>query len=124
MSADSWNPQQYDKFKAERSQPFYDLMALLQPIPQAKIVDLGCGTGELTAELHRKMQAKSTLGLDSSEGMLTKASAFKTLGLTFQKGDLQKWHVLGSKEDVIEWVKGTLLTSFQSRLSEPDYQNF
>src|SRR5438132_11146748 len=37
------------------------------------VADLGCGTGELTAELHRKLQARETLGIDSSPAMLAKA---------------------------------------------------
>ena len=33
-------------------------------------------------------------------------------------------HVLESREGVVEWVKGTLLTYYQSRLSESRYQSF
>ena len=49
---DAWDPQQYDRFKAERSAPFHDLVALVEPpAPGARLADLGCGTGELTATL-------------------------------------------------------------------------
>lgn len=33
-------------------------------------------------------------------------------------------HVLDTREGVIEWVKGTLLTRFKSQLNETDYQEF
>ncbi len=92
MSTDAWNPKQYDKFKAERSQPFFDLMALLQPSDQGQIIDLGCGTGELTAELHSHLKSKNTLGMDSSEEMLKKATAFTTQGLDFRKDNIETWN--------------------------------
>lgn len=88
MKTDVWNPQQYEKFKDERSQPFFDLMDLLQPIPNAEVIDFGCGTGELTARLHRKIKAKQTLGMDSSDEMLKKAGAIYVDGLLFKSGDI------------------------------------
>jgi trans-aconitate 2-methyltransferase len=51
-------------------------------------VDLGCGTGELTAILHDRLAATSTLGLDSSDAMLAKCQAHSRPGLRFEKGDL------------------------------------
>src|SRR5258707_590643 len=52
-----WDPDQYERFKAERARPFWDLVALVQPCPGGRVVDLGCGTGELTKELHRFLGA-------------------------------------------------------------------
>jgi trans-aconitate 2-methyltransferase len=89
MSRDTWNPQQYDRFRQERSQPFYDLMALVRPRPHMRVVDLGCGTGELTRELHHHLQARETLGLDSSEAMLRQSAALAGDGLQFQHGDIE-----------------------------------
>ncbi|MNJ99786.1 Trans-aconitate 2-methyltransferase [compost metagenome] len=100
MAQDSWNPQQYEKFKYERAQPFYDLMNLLEPTPHAQVIDLGCGTGELTAELHRFLDATKTTGMDSSEKMLEKAQAFADKDIHFIKGDIQTWDV-STEYDVI-----------------------
>jgi trans-aconitate 2-methyltransferase len=50
----TWDPTQYEKFKRERSQPFFDLLAQLGDISPKTVVDLGCGTGELTGELAKK----------------------------------------------------------------------
>ena len=47
----AWNPEVYNQFKSERSAPFYDLLAMLKMKPGMQIIDLGCGTGELTAKL-------------------------------------------------------------------------
>ena len=46
-----WVPDQYNRFRQERMQPFEALVALIEPSPDMRIVDLGCGTGELTAQL-------------------------------------------------------------------------
>ena len=40
-----------------------------------RVIDLGCGSGELTAWLHRGLEEASTLGIDSSEAMLGRARA-------------------------------------------------
>jgi trans-aconitate 2-methyltransferase len=41
----TWDPDQYHRFADERSQPFHDLLDLLQPRNMARAVDLGCGSG-------------------------------------------------------------------------------
>jgi len=53
-----------------------------------RAVDLGCGTGETTAELHQTLSAGETLGLDSSPAMLEKCRAVAGGGLRFQLGDI------------------------------------
>ena len=84
-----WNPDQYDKFKAERQQPFHDLAALVEHRPRMRVVDLGCGTGELTRALHEQLQAEETLGIDSSETMLLKSASFGSEMLRFERGDIE-----------------------------------
>ena len=87
-SPDAWRPAQYDRYAAERRQPFFDLLALLSRAPRGRVVDLGCGTGELTALLHERTAARETLGLDSSPAMLAKSAAFARPGLTFATRDI------------------------------------
>jgi len=91
-TADTWNPDQYRRFQAERDQPFLDLLALLEPIvrPGARVVDLGCGDGRLTALAHEHLGAASTLGIDSSAAML--AAAPTAAGLGFEQGDIGGWN--------------------------------
>jgi len=90
---DAWNPEQYQRFAAERRQPFDDLKAQCLPVAGGRIVDLGCGTGELTAELHRDLRAAETVGVDLSEAMLEGAArwASEVPGLRFELGDIAGW---------------------------------
>jgi trans-aconitate 2-methyltransferase len=88
MSQDVWKPELYARFRAERSRPFYDLLAMVRPRPGMRVVDLGCGTGELTADAHKRLGARSTLGIDSSPAMLEKAAPLAGDGLSFALGDI------------------------------------
>jgi trans-aconitate 2-methyltransferase len=85
----SWDPTQYERFKDERSQPFRDLAALIERRPRMRVVDLGCGTGELTRELHEHLDADETIGIDSSESMLRKAKP--TGALRFEIGNIEQF---------------------------------
>ncbi len=89
--ADPWNPEQYHRFQRERSQPFFDLLALVEPSTAPRVADLGCGTGELTAEAHATLGARETVGVDSSPAMLAEATKLDVDGLTFQEGDLTQF---------------------------------
>jgi trans-aconitate 2-methyltransferase len=82
-----WNPDQYHKFQAERSAPFFDLFALVDVRPNLKVADLGCGSGELTRQLADRLPNSQVTGLDNSPEMLDKAASFARPGLVFQLGD-------------------------------------
>jgi len=82
-----WNPDQYHKFQAQRAAPFYDLLALVDVRPNLKVVDLGCGTGELTRQLADKLPNSKVTGLDASAEMLEKAASFSTPNLIFEQGN-------------------------------------
>lgn len=108
MVASPWDPAQYNRFTAEREQPFWDLVELLAPVPSARVVDLGCGDGRLTASMHERLGASRTLGIDSSESMLAGAATHAGNGLDFQRGDISTWQ--GTHFDVVfsnaalQWV--------------------
>jgi len=82
-----WDPRQYHKFQAERSAPFFDLLSLVEIRPHLKVVDLGCGTGELTRHLADALPDSDVTGIDSSEQMLEKAAAHANPTLHFEQGD-------------------------------------
>jgi trans-aconitate 2-methyltransferase len=88
---DRWDPVQYNRFAAEREQPFWDLAALVEPVERPVVVDLGCGDGRLTAGLHEMLGARHTLGIDSSAAMIAAAPAQPAEGLEFALGDLAAW---------------------------------
>lgn len=85
-----WNPGQYEKFKSERSQPFFDLSDLVRSKNPERVIDLGCGTGELTKILHEKIGAASTVGIDSSAEMLAKAPR-DVPGLAFERRGIEEF---------------------------------
>lgn len=92
----AWDPEQYARFRDERAQPFHDLLALVRPRPEMRVVDLGCGPGELTKILHEQLGAQATLGIDSSPEMLAKAEAHAGEGLRFELGDIGAFAADGS----------------------------
>jgi trans-aconitate 2-methyltransferase len=89
--SDAWSPEQYHRFRDQRSAPFQDLLALIQPIPSGRAVDLGCGSGELTALMADRTCASDVVGIDSSTAMLAEAAAHERPGLHFTDGDLAAW---------------------------------
>ena len=98
-AADSWDPTQYRRFEAERDQPFQELLALVESVPEGAVVDLGCGDGRLTALAHRALAAGTTVGVDSSPAML--AAAVSGEGLTFERGDIGTWEAPASYDVVL-----------------------
>lgn len=88
---DVWNPSTYHLFADERARPFHDLLALVEPGPLRSGVDLGCGSGELTALAAKRLGITDAVGIDSSERMLREAAAHEGPGLRFQRGDIATW---------------------------------
>jgi trans-aconitate 2-methyltransferase len=95
-ATDSWDPTQYNRFAAEREQPFWDLAALLRrdgSTARPHLSDLGCGDGRLTAALGRHLDAGSVLGVDSSPAMIEAAAphADPDRSLRFALCDIATW---------------------------------
>lgn len=55
--------------------------------PNLRVVDLGCGTGELTRKLADALPNSHVTGLDSSPQMLERAASFSSPNLIFVQGD-------------------------------------
>lgn len=91
MSTDAWSPTQYEKFRAERMQPFDDLIRLIRPREHMRVIDLGCGTGELTVQLASTLQAATVLGIDSSASMLERATERQDERVRFERADIREW---------------------------------
>ncbi|MFK7825625.1 MAG: methyltransferase domain-containing protein [Oligoflexales bacterium] len=71
--ADAWNPKQYHLYKNSRNQPALDLMNTLPKDDVLKIVDLGCGPGNVTQQLKARYPNSHVLGIDNSSPMLAQA---------------------------------------------------
>jgi trans-aconitate 2-methyltransferase len=91
-----WNPEQYLRFRGERAQPFFDLLALVRPRPGMRVVDLGCGTGELTRDLHQALRARQTVGIDNSPAMLAQSAPYAGDGLSFVAEDIAAFPAPGA----------------------------
>lgn len=107
----AWNAATYNKFKTERAAPFYDLLALVAVRPDLTVVDLGCGTGELTRELAEALPGAQVLGINSSPEMLRGADAFAGERVSFrqrtieeQAADPATWDVIFSNA-ALQWAE-------------------
>jgi trans-aconitate 2-methyltransferase len=98
-----WDVSQYEQFVSERARPFTDLIGQI-PLSRFRnatsVVDLGCGTGELTASLLLRSRHAHILGIDSSREMLAKAEKVnqhdwelrETTGkVEFRLSDIAEW---------------------------------
>jgi len=84
------DPDQYARFADQRSRPFFSLLERVPAdLPLSKIVDLGCGSGELTDFIARRWPDAQVIGLDNSPQMLSRAEPFEMPGrLEFVSGDI------------------------------------
>ncbi|MGY1774633.1 trans-aconitate 2-methyltransferase [Geodermatophilus sp. SYSU D00804] len=111
MSA-AWDPAVYLRHAGERARPFTDLVARVAAHGPREVVDLGCGTGELTASLARRWPGARVTGVDSSPEMLAAAAAHAVPGrVRFVPGDVRDWRPDGPVDVVVtnavlHWVPG------------------
>jgi trans-aconitate 2-methyltransferase len=84
-----WDPNQYAAFGAERARPFFELLGRIPDRPYRRIVDLGCGPGELTRVLADRWPQAEVIGLDNSAEMLADSDKYAIPGrLRFELGDI------------------------------------
>src|SRR4051812_2067232 len=88
---DPWDPSTYELFRGHRDQPFFDLLGLVRGRALGSVLDLGCGTGRLTAELSSRVGAKRMVGVDNSASMLAAAEEFRSPSLTFESADISAY---------------------------------
>jgi trans-aconitate 2-methyltransferase len=87
-----WNPAQYERFRDERKRPFFELLARVDATAPAQVVDLGCGTGDLTLVLAERWPSARVTGVDSSEAMVAEASRRPAPDqVRFELADLAGW---------------------------------
>jgi trans-aconitate 2-methyltransferase len=85
-----WNAEQYLKFGDERTQPVRDLIARLLLANPRRIIDVGCGPGNSTAELRKRWAGSRIVGLDSSPEMIERARQTYSDG-EWNVGDASRW---------------------------------
>ena len=85
-----WDPRQYLRFAGERVRPALDLLARVPLERPARVVDLGCGAGNVTAILKQRFPEADVLGVDGSTAML-KAARTSARGCRFERSDVAAW---------------------------------
>jgi trans-aconitate 2-methyltransferase len=73
MNQQQWDPALYDQKHAFVTAYGQDLLALLNPLAGELILDLGCGTGHLTAQIAQT--GARVIGLDNAPQMIATARA-------------------------------------------------
>jgi trans-aconitate 2-methyltransferase len=108
-----WDPERYLTYADERARPFHDLLARVGEPAPSRVVDLGCGPGNLTGVLAQRWPDADVLGLDSSPEMVERARATRPAAVRFEVADLRSWDpadpvdVLLSNA-TLQWVPGHL----------------
>lgn len=86
----TWDPAQYLRWSDHRVRPAVDLIQRV-PLPRpAHIVDLGCGTGNVTALLRRVWPEARVTGVDGSAAMLERARA-SDAGVDWHQAEIGAW---------------------------------
>lgn len=105
-----WDPAQYGLFGDHRSRPFFELVGRIPAEDPEHVVDLGCGSGELTATLAGRWPGARIEGIDSSPEMIAAARAHEDgERVRFAVGDVARWRprrpvdVIVSNA-VLQWV--------------------
>ena len=120
-----WNPDQYERFREARRRPFFELLARVAHPGARRIVDLGCGTGDLTRALAERWPDAQVLGVDSSQAMVERARTQALPGrLHFALADLAQWTAdapvdLLVSNAALHWLPqhGSLLTRLARQLA-------
>src|ERR1700712_5606687 len=103
-----WDPSQYARYSGERDRPFFDLVTQVGAERPSRVVDLGCGSGELTATLAQRWPSATVLGLDNSPEMIQQSSADGRL--SFALADAAEFSAAGVdvlvSNALLQWVPG------------------
>ena len=95
----AWDPKIYLAFGGERTRAAAELLARVDYDAPARVVDLGCGPGNSTAQLAARWPQADIEGIDSSPEMLMEA---RTSGIEarWTQADINSW-AAPSRLDVI-----------------------
>lgn len=107
MTAQDWDSDRYDSDHEFVYEYGGDVLDLLGPQPDERILDLGCGTGHLTAEIADR--ANSALGIDAASEMIEQARE-QYPSIDFRQADAREVEVSGFdavfSNAVLHWIPG------------------
>ncbi|WP_309113019.1 trans-aconitate 2-methyltransferase [Saccharothrix sp.] len=103
-----WDPAEYLAFTDHRARPFHELVARIGAWSPRRVVDLGCGPGNLTVTLAERWSGAVVEALDSSPEMVAEARA---RGLDARVEDVAAWSPAPDTDVVVtnavlQWVPG------------------
>ncbi|MDV3125737.1 trans-aconitate 2-methyltransferase [Mycobacterium sp. 21AC1] len=101
-----WNPDTYLAFADHRGRPFFDLLSRVNTTGPRRVVDLGCGPGNLTEVLAQRWPEAALEAWDSSPEMV---EAARTRGVDAHAGVIEDWEPQPDTDVVIsnaalQWV--------------------
>ena len=107
----SWDPERYLVYADERGRPFVDLLARVGATAPARVVDLGCGPGGLTALLARRWPGADVLGVGLLAGDGRPGPGID--GIRVETGDVRGWRAAAPVDVLVsnatlQWVPGHL----------------
>ena len=86
----AWDPTQYLTFAGPRLRPALDLIAQIPLAAPKRVVDLGCGAGNVTQVLKDRWPEAEVRGVDNSPEMLAKARAAHPT-IAWEEADVGRW---------------------------------
>lgn len=86
----SWDPDRYERFSDHRLLPGLELLQRIPDIDPRSVVDLGCGTGTLTAIVAGRWPNAQVTGLDNSQQMLERTPS-ELPNVTWERRDIASW---------------------------------
>jgi trans-aconitate 2-methyltransferase len=88
MADVAWNPDVYLAFADHRGRPFFDLTGRIHAEAPRRVVDLGCGPGNLTATLAQRWPDATLEAVDNSPEMV---AAARERGIDAVVGGIDDW---------------------------------
>ena len=109
-----WDPKQYNRFSTERSRPFHELLSRVGASAPESVADIGCGPGELTADLAQRWPEAEVVGVDNSPEMIEAARRLpdtSSARLRFEVQDAWDWTPSGPVDVIVsnallQWLPG------------------
>jgi trans-aconitate 2-methyltransferase len=103
-----WDPGKYLAFADHRSRPFFDLVGRVAAEAPRRVVDLGCGPGNLTSSLAGCWPSAVVEASDSSPEMV---AAARERGIDASVLDVREWQPAEDTDVVVsnavlQWVPG------------------